>query len=71
MNLSDGVIDVSSPEYSLLDGTEIIIKQDDISCRLGYFGSHNSHSKSDISLLEGRGIIGSITSDSNDFTQFT
>ncbi len=38
---------------------------------LGYFSSANTHSKSNISLSEGRTVVGSITSYSYYFSQFS
>ena len=63
--LSYIVINVSSVFQGNDDGGEVVIKQDDVASALGNISSSDSHGESDISLGEGRGIISSISSNSN------
>ena len=63
--LSDGVINISSPHDSSDDGGEVIVQKDDISSLSGDLSTGVTHSESDIGSLESWGVIGSVTSDSN------
>ena len=49
------------------DGAEVIVEQDHASSALGDFGSATD-SNTDIGLLNGRGVVDTITSDSDDFS---
>ncbi len=61
----DVVVDVTTPGASLDNGGEGVIGNDDVSSSLTHISSGDTHSESDISLGEGRGVIGTITSDSD------
>lgn len=64
--LTDGVVDVSAPHDGLDDGGEVIIHQDDIGGVLGDGGTGDTHGEADVTLGEGRTIVGTITSDGDD-----
>jgi hypothetical protein len=54
---SNAIVDVSSPLASRNDGTEIIIKQNDIGCFLRYIRTSNSHCETNICFTESRCIL--------------
>lgn len=67
---SDVIIYVSTPHASLNNGSEVVILNDNISGRVSNLSS-GLHSETDISFFEGRGIVGSITSDSDDISELS
>ena len=62
----DVVVDVTTPGACLDNLGERIIHDDNVSGGLANVSASNTHAESDISLGEGRGIVGTITGHSND-----
>ncbi|KAI6767611.1 hypothetical protein HG530_005620 [Fusarium avenaceum] len=67
--LLDRVVNSTTPAESNNDRREVIIHEDNIGGFLGDFGSSNTHRETNISSLESRGIVSTITSDSDNLTQ--
>lgn len=67
--LSNRIIDVSSPFASCNDTSEVIIQQNNISCIFRNFRSCNAHRESDVSFLECGSIICTITGNSDNMTK--
>lgn len=58
--LGDGIVDVPPPHHRLHYAREVIIGEDDIRSFFSDVGSSDPHSKPDISLLEGRCVVGTV-----------
>ena len=67
--LSDGVVDTSTP----LDGedqrSERVVHNDNVGSLLGDLGTADTHGETDLSGLEGGSIVGTVTSDTNSVAQ--
>lgn len=55
--LSDTIIDLTTPSTGSDDGGEVIVHEDDVSGLLSHLGPGNTHGEADIGHLEGGGII--------------
>ena len=67
----DIVINVTTPLGSSHDSFEVVIGNDNVSGFNTNVRSRNSHTKSNICLLESWGIVSTVTCDSNDITLVT
>lgn len=67
---SDVVINISSPLAGFDDGSKVIILNDDISSGVSNLSS-GFHGESDISFLQGWGIVGTITSYGNNISELS
>ena len=65
----DVVEDVATPHASLDNGVEVIIGQQNVGSFLSNISSSDTHSETDIGLLKGWSIVGSVTSDSDSCVQ--
>jgi len=66
--LSNVIVDVSSPHAGLHNGSEVVIHHNDVSCMFGHICPSYPHGEPYIGLLQGWGIISSIASDSNNIS---
>merc|ERR1719431_2002757 len=71
-SVSDGFLQVVEDKttffYACDNGSKVIIEQDHVGCLLGHIRSSNTHGNSDISFLEGRGVVNTVTCHSNNGT---
>lgn len=65
----DVIVNVTSPLGGLHDSSEVIVLDEDIRSFLAGIGTSNSHSESNISSLEGGGIVSTISSDGDGVAQ--
>lgn len=63
----DVVVDITSPHAGLDNGIEVIVGNQNVSSLLAHISAGNAHSETNISLLESRCVVGSVTSDSDGF----
>ena len=70
--ICDGLFQVIENKTTFFDTSDdwskVVIQQDHISCLLGDIGTGNTHSNTNISFLEGWGIVNTITSDGDNLT---
>jgi len=64
----DVVVHIATPHSGLDNGREVVISDEDISGFLAHISASKTHSETDISFLESGGIVGTVTSDSDDST---
>lgn len=67
----DVVVDGTTPHGGLNDGGKVVVKDLDIAGFLGNIGSGDAHGEADVGLGERGGVIGSITSHSDDVFHLT
>jgi len=69
----DRLLQVIEDEATFLntadDGGEVVVEEEHIGGVLGDIGA-TSHSNTDVGLLDGRGVVDTVTSDSDDVTEF-
>ena len=69
--LSDRVVDTSTP----LDGEgqrgERVVHDDNVGSLLGDLGTRDTHGETNVGSLEGRGVVGSVTSDTDDVAELS
>lgn len=63
---SDTVVDVTAVLEGHNNRSEVIIKKDNIRGTLGDVSTCDTHGETDIGLLQGGGVVGTITSDGDD-----
>mmetsp|Transcript_18870 Transcript_18870/g.38698 ORF Transcript_18870/g.38698 Transcript_18870/m.38698 type:complete len:959 (+) Transcript_18870:1132-4008(+) len=68
--VADGLLKVVEDETSLLDsgddGGEVVVKKDHVGGVLGDLGSHDAHGNANVGLLEGGGVVNTVSGDGDD-----
>lgn len=67
--LLDRVVDTSTPNDGLDDGSERVVHNNNVGSFLGDFGTGNTHSETDVGPLQSGSIVGTITGDGDDVAQ--